>query len=515
MRIIGMMGIIASLITLPACTNFFKERNPQSIRKPTSAEDLIQGSSKILSDVKNPQIFNSSTCRNYIDNLTSSILKLPTTFFIPQNESERVRFAGESQRMIRSLYQTRVELHEKLIEFDSKGELTPSCTNSIREANQFLRFAEEYLMEWMADQNVFTSKAPQILTQLEPHTMVNPKFVGFTFKTGDVFLVRGKSYVSAMIARIGDEESNFSHLAVLGEDAKGKKYVVESLIQKGLIVTPLEKWLASEDARVALYRPKEVLGEIGQRAGRQIFDHAMKFIKNGTAVKYDFAMNDEDPTEFFCSEVVKYAYKLGSNGQVVLPKYRTTAEKFKGTDYFKDMGIKPGSLFSPSDIEVDPRFDFVAEYRYLPLLAQVRMQDSVLQSVYDWMIKERYEFYFSPLHSGKGIIAKLGRQFGLFAEQLPKHMPHDTLVTTLKYEVVATSLEKNLYEKAAAYKKKNGYSLSFFELMQINNEYKYADCIMEKESKDEDPFKREGYNPPKPGSKFHWFFHNPGRNCVR
>lgn len=463
------------------CTSLFnKDREPQSQELISGVEEFISGSQQILSDVNNPSVFNLNSCHAYIEKHTEVLFAVPTSFYLPKTAAEIEDFKRESPSLIRRLFEIRLALHKRLQEFHAQGPIAKPCLDSIREANQYLRFSEEYVVEWMVDQKLISGKPPVILAGASPHTMVNSAFQGFEIQTGDVFIIRGKSYVSAMIARIGDEEGNFSHLAVVGEDARGQKYVVESLIHKGLIVTPLEAWRKAEDARVAMYRFQD--SDLAKKAGQAIYAHALKFINKNTTVKYDFSMNDSDPSMFFCSEVVQYAYRLASNGQVVLPQYKTTAQKFVGTQYFKDMGIKAGPLFSPSDIEVDPRFEFVAEYRFYPLLQQVRMQDAVLQSVYEWMIKEKYDFDPSVGLATKGLIAKLGRQLGLFEQQLPKHMPQNTLLTTLKYEVVATALEKNLYEAAKKYKVANGYAMSFRELMAENLRYRQTDCAVEKKS---------------------------------
>lgn len=514
MGIKSYLVLLLSFFSFVGCQTGSESRAPQSLRKPTSVEDLILVSRSILQEVQNPAIFNSQTCHSYIDSITTDVYKLPTSFFIPKTPQEIANFKNESKNVVKVLFQTRVELKQRLQEFDSNNNLPSECTVSIREANQYIRFAEEYVMEWMADNGVISINSPDILTQIEPYTLVNSKYENFKLQTGDVFLIRGKAFVSAMIARMGDEEGNFSHLAVIGEDSKGNKFAVESLIQQGLIVTPLEPWLKSVDARVALYRTKDQ--DLAKRAGREIYEHANKYIKNGQTAPYDFSMNDDDSSQLFCSEAVQLAYRKASNGKFILPKFRTTATKFNRTSYFKDMGIRAGSLFAPSDIEVDPRFDFVAEYRHLKLVAQVRMQDSVLQSVYDWMIKDQYEFHPVPEDLIKGFIAKVGRQFGLFKDKLPKHMPQKTLRTIMKYEAIAGVMEDNVYKKNAEYRKENGFGMSFMELMKVSKDYRDQDCKLQKEYFEKinsNPFKESEKSKIKT-SEFHWFFHKPKHQCA-
>jgi hypothetical protein len=302
-----------------------------------------------------------------------------------------------------------------------------------------------------------------------------------------------------MIARIADQESNFSHLAIVAEDKKGNKYVVEALIQYGTIVTPLEKWRAAEDARVALYRqPDEALGRV---AARKIYDHAQGALDKGVGIRYDFAMNDADYKTFFCSEVVRYAYDKATNGQFMVPQFRSSVSKFKGNDYPKSLGVTGTSLFAPYDMEVDPRFEFVAEYRFMPLLRQVRLQDAVLQSVYEWMLKKDYTFHMNFKNLTRSHLAKVFRDFGFLADTLPRYMPIDAVKTTIQFEAVANVLEQNIYAKEKEFYAKNGYLPSFEDMKKINEEFRKEDC-------------QRNLRPTllKP-TKFHNFFNNGRKSC--
>lgn len=52
-------------------------------------------------------------------------------------------------------------------------------------------------MEWLYEQKVFTYTEQNILGHHYPSTLTNPKFKDFKIESGDVLLVRGKSYVHA------------------------------------------------------------------------------------------------------------------------------------------------------------------------------------------------------------------------------------------------------------------------------------------------------------------------------
>ncbi|MBO9666304.1 MAG: hypothetical protein J7501_05775 [Bdellovibrio sp.] len=485
---------LALTVLITACTSSsLKTAEVNSYRNPASVSELISGSQKVLADVNNPQVFNPQTCSKFVNDITDYLFYLPADHFVPKTEVEKENLKTRGPEVLDTVFQIRVSLHEKLQEFDARNDLNKACVNKMREGFQYARFAEEYLLDWLYAQKIYTFKKAPIMTNEKPSTWTNPKFSGFELEAGDVMLIRGKSYVSAMIARIADEEGNFSHLAVVGQDKAGKKYVVEALIQYGVIVTPLEKWRQEPDARVALFRYPD--RELSKKAARLLYDHAQGALNKGKGIKYDFAMDDDDYATMFCSEVLRMAFDKASGGKVMIPKFRSSVSKFDGNEFPRSLGVTKTSLFAPYDVEVDPRFDFIAEYRHMPLLRQVRMQDAVLQSVYSWMIQKGYNFHFAPLHSGKALLAKLVRQFGVAAETLPKYMPIESIKTTVQFEKVATILEQNLYKKEAEFYKKNGYLPSFQDMLAINEAFRVQDC--------------KGA----PGDGFHWFFYNNDRKC--
>ncbi|MFS4458135.1 YiiX/YebB-like N1pC/P60 family cysteine hydrolase [Bdellovibrio sp. HCB2-146] len=483
-----------------------------TFRKPASADELIEGSRKVLADLSNPQIFNPGTCATFVNGLTDYLYRLPADHFVPKTPQEIEKFKAEGVQIVDTIFQIRVTLRERMQEFDSRNELPAACIQKVREGIQYARYAEEYVLEWLYQNKVLEFVEKPILTNEKPNTWTNSRFAGFTLKTGDAMLIRGKSHVSAMIARIGDEEGNFSHLAIIGENSKGEKYVVESLIQKGVIVTPLEKWRQDKDARVALYRQPDE--ELGRKAGRKIYEIAKAALDKGAAIRYDFAMNDDDYSALFCSEVIRMAYDKATDGQYIIPKYRSGATKFKGTDYLKSLGVLKDSLFAPYDMEVDPRFDFVAEFRYYPLLRQVRMQDAVLQSVYDWMIQKKYKYTASLGQTSKAYLAKFLRQFGVLEDTLPKYMPMNSIKTNVQFEAVAKVLEKNIYEKEQIFYKEKGYLPTFTDMLAFNEDFRRFDC---KRYEAYEELKRKHLPfmpPPRDLSQIHWFF-SPEGSCSK
>jgi len=477
-----MSKILLSLLLVSQC---LAQQPPANDKR--NPQILINGIEQILKDLQNEKIFNAKTCPSYINNLTDYLFYLPASQFIPISPKDIEYFKSHGDSMIKKIFLIRVKLHDHLQKFDENNQLSNECLLKIREGIQYARFTEEYLLEWMVHNNVVHFQEKPVLEGEEPFVLLNPEFKELQLMPGDVMLIRGKSYVSAMIARIADEEGNFSHLAIVGEDEKGHLQVVESLIQQGVVVTPLEEWRKVQDSRVALFRfPDKNLSE---RAAHLVYEWGL------THPQYDFAMDDSKYDKAFCSEVVRYAYDKASDGKIILPKYRSHVSKFKGGPYPRSLGVTESTLFAPYDIEVDPRFDFVAESKYYPLLRQVRMQDSILQSIYQWMIDKNYNFHDTMWISTQTYLGKILRQIGFLKDLMPTYMPIQTIRSTLQFETVAEALEKNLYQKEDEYYKAHGYLPSFQEMMLSNDEYRKQDCVLYAQGKK---------------SKFHYLFRGPG-----
>ena len=92
------------------------------------------------------------------------------------------------------------------------------------------------------------------------NTLVNPAFdtgEDLPFQSGDLLLMRGMHHNSAAIARIGDVNSQFSHIAIIHTDENGKQWVVESLIEEGAIINPLDAVLHHGLGRCVVFRHKD------------------------------------------------------------------------------------------------------------------------------------------------------------------------------------------------------------------------------------------------------------------
>tara|TARA_B110001454_G_scaffold16046_1_gene14420 strand:- start:67831 stop:69336 length:1506 start_codon:yes stop_codon:yes gene_type:complete len=471
------------LFLLPVClwANDSQTEINSMILKPLNfVNEVAKSISQIDSNLKSPD-----KCVEFISDKLDKIDRLKSESFFPQTEQDIVELEQKGEETLKRLFHVQLMVRKKQKELSQQGKLTFDCLQNIRRSTRYVRFMEDMLIEWLIERKKVTQFSNDILSGEFPQLMKNVDKV--EFQIGDLFLIRGKSYVSGMIARIGDAELQFSHLAILGMNDKGEKVIVEALIPYGTKVTPFETWLKQKEARVVHFRFND--SDIASKAGRAAFDLANGFIsKHGYNIPYDFNMSSLDADNIFCAELIENAYLNASSSKVLLPENKSMTTKFKSTPFLKNMGIESTEIFAPGDIEFDSRFDLLAEYRFLgkyeesdsiPLLRKIRMQDAIIQSIYNWTIMDSYQFVDSWKINMKTVLAKVFRYIGFLKDRMPTHMPYSSLKTVIQFEDTSHILEAYLFPIEETFYAQKKHSLHFQEMLKVLKDFRNAECEKE------------------------------------
>ncbi|HSG06340.1 MAG TPA: YiiX/YebB-like N1pC/P60 family cysteine hydrolase, partial [Nitrospiria bacterium] len=227
-----------------------------------------------------------------------------------------------------------------------------------------------------------SSDAVPPLTLIEDASGSGPSVVinGVRVHSGDIVLSRGGAPTSALIARGNDFPGNFSHAALVHVDSdSGRAVAVESLIERGAVVSSLEDYLEEKRLRILLLRLRPdhpVVGDDPLAIHRAATD-MLHLVRNG-GIGYDFSMNWEDPGRFFCSEVPYHAYRsLG----IDLWAHRSRISSPGLAEWLGGMGVRHFTTIIPSDIEYDPRLAAVAEWRNPETLRQDRFDNVVIDAL--------------------------------------------------------------------------------------------------------------------------------------
>ena len=304
---------------------------------------------------------------------------------------ETVR-AGAAREM-QALFELRLYLRSQIPNWTKRGFMTAEVYKALRQVFLVTRYASDMLGE-IANGNsrLANGETPRrAFTGADLNVLVNPAFHtgdDLVFKPGDVVLVRGQAHNSAAIARIGDVESAFSHVGIVHRRDDGQLVLVESLIESGAIVTPLDKALEHAIGRAILFRHHD--GDLARRAALWIHDHVRPRL-GFRRIWYDFSMRMDGYRRLYCSKLVRLAFLKASNGEVLLPATPTRLI-MKNRDFLRRIGVKTDVTFAPGDLEADPRFDIVAEWQDYRVTAALRNQDMILSKLFEAMERDGYVF---------------------------------------------------------------------------------------------------------------------------
>jgi hypothetical protein len=194
----------------------------------------------------------------------------------------------------------------------------------------------------------------------------------------------------------------------------------------GSTVRTYEEYVKDRNFRVTLYRHRD---QNLARSAAQAMMSRLHSRVNPHVVPYDFGMKMDDSSEMFCTEVIYEAYKEASSGALKLGRYRTILNP-KNRDLLDRFGVGVWSMFAPSDMEVEPGFELLAEWRDLSRVVTNQEMDAILTKMLEWGDRG-YRFDPTEVMTMKANLGYLLRQLGFKKKELPTNMPIRTIETVL------------------------------------------------------------------------------------
>ena len=201
----------------------------------------------------------AATAKELAANLTALY---DATFNVALDRYDMQTLLRSAPEIARSLFAMRLRLRDQVADWHARGFLTLAGQRALRNALRIARYATDMLGEL----NIrYAQLGPEEKTLRgfsgrNLNTLVNPAFDtghDLDFRSGDLLLMRGMHHNSAAIARIGDADSQFSHVGILYLDDQKRLWVVEALIEDGAVVKPLEAVLKEGLGRAVLFRHKD------------------------------------------------------------------------------------------------------------------------------------------------------------------------------------------------------------------------------------------------------------------
>lgn len=386
------------------------------------------------------------------DEIVARLNRAYATFTeIDFSQYDTLRLTDAAPALVKQLFHARMELRERLHAWQREGLLTGDVQRALRDVFRAMRYGADMLGEIAIGFRRLGNGARPLTAfrGRDLNTLINPRFDekrDLPFHSGDVVLVRGRHHNSAAIARIGDVDSQYSHLGIIYIDPKGYHWIVEVLIEEGGIIQPLEDALNHDLGRAIVFRHRDTA--LAQRAAFIAHEHVKHSLSRyGKPILYDFTMRNEGIKRMYCSKLIRFAFERASEGQCVLPSFPTRLT-MANKDFFQRIGVKADVTFAPGDIELEPDFDVVAEWQDYRTTASLRHQDIVMDKLFSWMDEYKLKFketflinvvsFFGRLSAGLSNTVK--SMISDVVPKVPPHMPRRTIGTIVMLHKTADPL---------------------------------------------------------------------------
>ena len=322
-----------------------------------------------------------------------------------------------------------------------------------------------------------TNRIPSLVEGDHEHSQTPSATVSdITIHSGDILVSRGGAATSALIARGNDFPGNFSHVALVHVDEQTKAVsVIESHIECGITVRPIEKYLGETKLRIMVLRLRADLQQLvtdpqlpHKAASQALKDAASRHIP------YDFAMDHADPRKQFCSEVASAAYKpLGVNLWMGMSHLSTPGV----TSWLAALGVRHFETQEPSDLEYDPQLRVVAEWRDPETLFKDHVDNAVIDVMLESAEKgERlgYDWHKLPFARLAKAYSVVKNWFGGVGP-VPEGMSAATALRVQKLKANHAAIVARLLEKSERFKAERGYVPPYWELVRLAREARDAE----------------------------------------
>lgn len=493
MKPIRIFLILGICFTLTACPGFPVLHNPPPWKGPApngslDFAELMQTFSTYLQGDEFRADLEQGRCQTKLGEIFQFLYDLKPVHI------DRIKLRPQALSVVEKIFHLRLALRERLKELAQSHALSQEyleeCVDSIRDVMRAARSAEDMLIEWKLDPPAFdAAKRAPMFQGVNPALLVNPEhskaFGGkdpfSDLQSGDVIMSRFTAYTSALIARIPDRDSNFSHAAIVyGNPEDHKLYVVESWVETGAFIRPLEEYLQDLNMRAVVFRyddPQD-LG-LMHRAAEWIYTFVTRY-KNDTGINppYDFRFDEEDPSELSCVEVIDQGVRHASHGDLQLPLFKSHAH-LRYADFLKKVGVE-GKFFSPTDFDVDTRFELIAEWREPAYLRELRLKDIILTSILEFMDNPQKHYGLVPNLSSGYVTTVIWskRQIpwaGNWIESFPKHMDPELLQISYLLTTVGERLYQELDRRERFYRDEALIPMTAKELYEELEDFRISD----------------------------------------
>ncbi|RLB47800.1 MAG: hypothetical protein DRJ42_24625 [Deltaproteobacteria bacterium] len=304
----------------------------------------------------------------------------------------------------------------------------------------------------------------------EPSATPSVQMENVDLHSGDILVSRGGAPTSALIARGNDYPGNFSHIAFVHVSEEGTVSIIEAHIEVGVVVSPVETYLADKKLRVLLLRLAHDLPAIEadpmlpHRAATRALEEARTH-----HVPYDFAMNYDEPSKMFCSEVASAPY---ADLDVHLWEGLTSMSGTGVASWLASFGVERFETHGPSDLEYDPQVVVVAEWRDPETLFDDHVDNAILDAMLEGADRGDEMEYSYPMLPVARLAKAYSATLNLFGAVGP--VPEGMSATTaLRAEWLSArhgEVKVGIDRRVAAFREEHGYTPPYWDLLAMARE---------------------------------------------
>jgi hypothetical protein len=346
--------------------------------------------------------------------------------------------------------------------------------NSLAARNRIYRllYGSRAAIEEVMLQASPSSVPASILCDDEPSSTPFAMILGVRVHSGDILVSRGGAATSALIARGNDCPGNFSHVALVHVGSAHRVSIIESHIEKGVAIASIDDYLRDTKLRVMVLRLRADLPQVvaDPMIAGKVASYALHCALT-RHIPYDFSMDFNDTTAFFCSEVVSNAYRRFG---ITLWMGLSTISSPGVCSWLASFGVKHFETQEPSDLEYDPQLCVVAEWRD----PEVLFKDHVDNAVIDAMLEgaeqgERldYDWYLLP-------VARIAKVYSGILNLLnsvgpvPEGMSATAALRNKRFTARHAMIKAGVLAGAQDFQRVRGYVPPYWELLRLAREAK-------------------------------------------
>ncbi|MEI8347675.1 MAG: hypothetical protein WCG27_09415 [Pseudomonadota bacterium] len=373
-----------------------------------------------------------------------------------------------NHEVIKQTFQLRISIYQVIRDHQQALDQNETCVNSIRSVTRSLRYLEDYLIQQSLE------KSP--IRELEgewPYLQVNPDFPDFKGKeqllSGDILLTQGNDFFSSAVTRLASVATQFGHSSFLYKDANGGLFTVEAL-KNGTAVRPFKEHQDGGNSRAIVLRHRDP--QKAKEAVTALVNYLENFRQqNGYDVPYDFKFELEDHRRLFCTEAIRLGFDLAGIKDNPLPRYKSHFTVGM-VNFLHSFGIPVDQsnaanypVFAPGDLEFDPQFDIVAEWRDPAQLSSAMMRDMVTSKTFQWMGEKNYVYYRPADIWIKSNLAWAARHMCCTRRYFSQEIPYNMGIQQMKIYLMMEKVGKILFNYLENLQEKNQLLLSYNQML--------------------------------------------------